>query len=65
MLKKLRNKYFLFQKYKNKYKKIKVEKAKKKEKFLLLIPGNIGDRVLTACKTKISSREKCLRCSKN
>ena len=39
----------------------------KKEKLLLLIPENMGDRVLSACKTKIPTeyREKGIRCFKN
>ena len=38
--------------------------AKTKQKLLLLIPENIGDRLLSACKTKISTeyREKGIRC---
>ena len=47
-------------------KKESLEKPKK-EKLLLLIPENIGDRVLSVCKTKIPTeyREKGIRCFKN
>ena len=39
----------------------------KKEMLLLLIPENIGDRVLSKCKTKRPTeyREKGVRCFKN
>ena len=42
-------------------------KRQTKEKFLLLIPENTGDRVLSVCKTKIPTkyREKGKRCFKN
>ena len=38
-----------------------------KEKLSLLIPENIGDRVLSVCKTQIPTeyREKGIRCFKN
>ena len=52
MLKTFKIKYFLFKSGKNKHKKGKIGKAKK-EKLLLLIPENIGDRELSVCKTKI------------
>ena len=52
MLKIFKTKYFLFKSGKNKHKKGKTGKAKK-EKFLLLIPENIGDRELSISKTKI------------
>ena len=44
----------------------KFEKPKK-EKLLLLIPKDIGDRVLTLCKTKIPTeyREKGIKWLKN
>ena len=39
----------------------------KKGKLLLLIPENIGDRVLSVCKTKIPTehREKDITCFNN
>ena len=51
---------------KNKHKKRKVEKTEK-EKLLLLIHENIGDRVLSVFKTKMPTeyREKGIRCFKN
>ena len=57
---------FFFKDVKTSTKKERLEKPKK-EKLLLLIPENIGDRVLSVCKTKISTeyREKGVRCSKN
>ena len=47
-------------------KKDKLEKPEK-EKLLLLIPENIGDRVFKVCKTKIPTeyRGKCIRGLKN
>ena len=47
-------------------KKEKLEKLKNK-KLLLLTPENIGDRVLSVCKTKIPTeyREKDISCFKN
>ena len=47
-------------------KKERLEKPKKKM-FLLLIPENIGDRMLSMCKTKMPTeyREKDIRCFKN
>ena len=44
----------------------KLEKQEK-EKLLLLIPENIGDRVFNVCKTKIPTeyRGKCIRGFKN
>ena len=47
-------------------KKEKLEKLKNK-KLLLLTSENIGDRVLSVCKTKIPTeyREKGIRCFKN
>ena len=57
---------FFFKDVKTSTKKERLEKPKK-EKLLLLIPENIGDRVLSVCKTKISTeyREKGIRCFKN
>ena len=57
---------FFFKDVKTSTKKERLEKPKK-EKLLLLIPENIGDRVLSVCKTKISTeyREKGVRCFKN
>ena len=52
MLKIIKNKYFLFYSCKSKHKKEKVGKAKK-GKVLFLIPENLGDRLLSVCKTKI------------
>ena len=47
-------------------KKERLEKPKKKM-FLLLIPENIGDRMLSMCKTKMPTeyRENDIRCFKN
>ena len=66
MLKIFKNKYFVFKVVKTNTKKEKLEKPKK-EKLLLLIPENRGDRVLSVCKTKIPTeyREKGIRCFKN
>ena len=66
MLKIFKNKYFVFKVVKTNTKKEKFEKPKK-EKLLLLIPENRGDRVLSVCKTKIPTeyREKGIRCFKN
>ena len=58
MLKIFKNEYFCF----------KVLKTNtKKEKLLLLISENIGDRVLSVLQAKIPSeyREKGIRCFKN
>ena len=57
---------FFFKVVKTNTKKEKLEKPKK-EKLLLLIPENRGDRVLSVCKTKIPTeyREKGIRCFKN
>ena len=57
---------FFFKDVKTSTKKERLEKPKK-EKLLLLIPENIGDRVLSVCKTKILTeyREKGVRCFKN
>ena len=65
MLKIFKN-IFFFKVVKTNTKKERLEKPKK-EKLLLLIPENIGDRVLSVCKTKISTeyREKGIRCFKN
>ena len=58
---------FFFEVVKTNTKKEKLELSQKKGKLLLLIPENIGDRVLSVCKTKISTeyREKGIRCFKN
>ena len=52
MLKIFKNKYFLFRSCQNKHKR-KSERLEKsqKEKLLLLIPENIGDKKLSVCKT--------------
>ena len=50
MLKIFTNKYFLLRVVKTNPKKERLEKPKKKH-LLLLIPKNIGDRVLSECKT--------------
>ena len=65
MLKIFKN-IFFFKVVKTNTKKERLEKPKK-EKLLLLIPENIGDRVLSVCKTKIPTeyREKGIRCLKN
>ena len=57
---------FFFKVVKTNTKKEKLEKPKK-EKLLFLIPENIGDRVLSVCKTKIPTeyREIGIRCFKN
>ena len=57
---------FFFKDVKTSTEKERLEKPKK-EKLLLLIPENIGDRVLSVCKTKILTeyREKGVRCFKN
>ena len=44
--------YFFFKVVKTNTKKEKLEKPKMEE-LLLLIPENIGDRVLSVCKTKM------------
>ena len=51
MLKIFKN-IFFFKVVKTNTKKERLEKPKK-ENLLLLIPENIGDRVFSACKTKI------------
>ena len=63
--KNFKNKYFLKKLWKQ-TQKDKLEKPEK-EKLLLLIPDNIGDRVLNVCKTKIPTeyRGKCIRGLKN
>ena len=55
-----------FKVVKTNIKKENLEKPKK-EKFLMVTPENIGDRVLSVCKTKIPTeyREKGIRCFKN
>ena len=65
MLKIFKN-IFFFKVVKTNTKKERLEKPKK-EKLLLLIPENIGDRVLSVCKTKIPTgyREKVIRFFKN
>ena len=65
MLKIFKN-IFFFKVVKTNTKKERLEKPKK-EKLLLLIPENIGDRVLSVCKTKIATeyRENGVRCFKN
>ena len=57
---------FFFKVVKTNTKKEKLEKPKK-EKLLLLIPENRGDRVLSVCKTKIPTeyREKGIRLLRN
>ena len=51
MLKIFKNKYFLFRSCQNKHKtKSKKLEKPKKEKLLLLIPENIGDKKLSVCK---------------
>ena len=57
---------FFFKVVKTNTKKEKLKKPKK-EKLLFLIPENIGDRVLSVCKTKIPTeyREIGIRCFKN
>ena len=66
MLKYLKINIFFFKVVETKTKKEKLERPKK-EKLLLLIPENIGDSVLSVCKTKITTeyREKGIRCFKN
>ena len=66
MLKIFKNKYFLFKVVKTNTKIERLEKPKK-EKLLLLIPENPGNRVVSVCKTKIPTkyREKGIRCFKN
>ena len=58
---------FFFEVVKTNTKKEKLELSQKKGKLLLLIPENIGDRVLSVCKTKIATeyRENGVRCFKN
>ena len=65
MLKIFKN-IFFFKVVKTNTKKERLEKPKKKM-LLLLIPENIGDRMLSMCKTKmpIEYREKNIRCFKN
>ena len=65
MLKIFKN-IFFFKVVKTNTKKERLEKPKKKM-LLLLIPENIGDRMLSMCKTKIPTeyREKDIRCFKN
>ena len=62
--KNLKKKYFLKKLWKQTQKKLEKQE---KEKLLLLIPENIGDRVFNVCKTKIPTeyRGKCIRCFKN
>ena len=57
---------FFFKVVKTNTEKQRLEKPKK-ENLLLLIPGNIDDRVLSVYKTKIQTeyREKGIRCFKN
>ena len=57
---------FFFKVLKTNTKKEKLEKPKK-EKLLFLILENIGDRVLSVCKTKIPTeyRKIGIRCFKN
>ena len=66
MLKIFNDKYFLKKVLKQTQKKEKLENSKK-EKLLLLILENIGDRVLSVCKTKLPTGygEKGIRCFKN
>ena len=62
--KNLKKKYFLKKLWKQTQKKLEKQE---KEKLLLLIPENIGDRVFNVCKTKIPTeyRGKCIRGLKN
>ena len=62
--KNLKKKYFLKKLWKQTQKKLEKQE---KEKLLLLIPENIGDRVFNVCKTKIPTeyRGKCIRGFKN
>ena len=62
----LKTKIFFVKVVKTNTKKNKLKKPKK-EKLLLLIREDIGDRVLSVCKTKIPTeyREKGIRCFKN
>ena len=57
---------FFFKVVKRNTEKERLQKPKK-ENLLLLIPGNIDDRVLSVYKTKIPTeyREKGIRCFKN
>ena len=66
MLRMLKKNIFFFKVVKTNTKKEKLEKPKK-EKLLLLIPENRGDRVLSVCKTKIPTeyREKGIRLLRN
>ena len=62
--KNLKKKYFLKKLWKQTQKRLEKQE---KEKLLLLIPENIGDRVFNVCKTKIPTeyRGKCIRGFKN
>ena len=62
--KNFKKKYFLKKLWKQTQKKLEKQE---KEKLLLLIPENIGDRVFNVCKTKIPTeyRGKCIRGFKN
>ena len=66
MLKISKNKIFFFKVVKTNTQKERLEKPKKK-KLLLLMFENLGDRVLSVCKTKIPTeyREKGIKCFKN
>ena len=55
MLKIFKNKYFLFKVVKTNTKIERLEKPKK-EKLLLLIPENPGNRVVSVCKSKIPTK---------
>ena len=67
MLNKFKNKSLFFKVLKIKTTKERLEKRKKEKFLLLLILENIGDRVLSVCKTKTLTayREKGIRCFKN
>ena len=67
MLNKFKNKSLFFKNVKIKTKRERLEKPKKEKFLLLLILENIGDSVLSVCKTKILTeyREKGIRCFKN
>ena len=67
MLNKFKNKSLFFKNVKIKTKRERLEKPKKEKFLLLLILENIGDRVLSVCKTKILTeyREKGIWCFKN
>ena len=67
ILKIFKNESFLLQSCKKKHKKGKVEKTKTGKELLFLMPKNIGDRVLSVFKTKISTEytEKGIRYFEN